>query len=73
MAAWIGLLALAAIALLAALLGGIDASWITAAAIFTAALGGADLALAASGPRQWPVLLPAVALGALALGWMAAL
>lgn len=74
MAAWVGLLALAAATLLVALLGGIDASWVTAAAVAVAGLGIADLALARmASSRLSPVILPAVALVVLGFGWMAAL
>jgi hypothetical protein len=74
LAAWIGLLAIAAATLLVAVVGSIDPSWSTAAALATAALAVLDLALSRL-PRMRipPVILPAVALATLALGWMAAL
>jgi hypothetical protein len=74
MAAWVGWRALAAATLLVALIGGIDASWVTAAAVAVAALGIVDLALARTPiSRLSPIILPAVALVILGFGWMAAL
>jgi len=73
-AAWIGLLALTAATLLVALLAGIDASWITTAAVAVTVLGTGDLALARlSMSRVPPLALPGLALLAIALGWMAGL
>lgn len=74
LAAWIGLLGIGAATLLVAVVGSIDPSWSTAAALATAALAVIDLALSRL-PRARipPVILPSVALATLALGWMAAL
>jgi hypothetical protein len=74
MAAWVGLLALAAATLLVALVGSIDPSWGTVAAIAVATLAVADLALArVPAPSLAPAILPAVALVLLAFGWMVGL
>lgn len=74
LAAWIGLLATAATTLLVVVVGSIDPSWSTAAALAVAALAVLDLALSRVPVlRISPVILPAVALMTLSLGWMAAL
>lgn len=74
MAAWIGLLALAAATLLVALLGPIDPSWSTVAALAVAILAAIDVALArVRSVRLSPVVLPALALVLIAFGWLAAL
>lgn len=74
MAAWMGLLALAAATLLVAVLGPIDPTWSTAAGIAVAILATIDLALArAASMRLSPVVLPALALVLIAFGWMTAL
>jgi len=74
MAAWIGLLALAATTVLVALLGPIDPSWSTAASLGVAILAAIDLARARLDTRRLsPVILPALALVLVAFGWMAAL
>ncbi len=74
MAAWIGLLALAAATILVAILGPIDPTWSTAAGLAVAILAPIDLALArASSARISPVVLPALALVLIAFGWMVAL
>ncbi len=73
-AAWVGLLAIAAAALLVALLGSIDPSWVTSAALAVTVLAIIDIALSrAQGVPLSPVILPALGLVAISLGWMVAL
>ena len=74
LAAWLGLLALAGATLLVALLGPIDPSWSTSAALSVATLAGIDLARARfRSVRLSPVVLPAFALALIAFGWLVAL
>jgi hypothetical protein len=75
LAAWIGIVALAAIELATVLLADIDPSWATLGAAIVAALAGVDIARSSVplAMRIPSVMLPAMALAVLALAWLAAL
>jgi hypothetical protein len=74
MAAWVGLLTLAAATLVVALAGPIDPSWVTLAALAVALIAIVDVAVSRiPSSRLSPVVLPAIALVVIAFGWLAAL